>query len=186
MRIASIVLPVILAAALSACGGPAGPPVPDLSQPESALPTVPAHCASRQAADGQPLPDPTCTPGAVDAAIRPPKLGATICRRGWTATVRPPLTYTEPLKRALMVSYGATDPIGDYELDHLVPLELGGDPRAVANLWPEPGASPNLKDTVELAANHAVCGGRMSLQHAQRGFESDWTALGRELGVPGL
>jgi hypothetical protein len=33
-------------------------------------------------------------------------LGATICIRGYTATVRPPVSVTEPIKRAEMVAYG--------------------------------------------------------------------------------
>lgn len=70
-----------------------------------------------------------------------------------------------------------------WELDHLVPLELGGAPSDPRNLWPEPGASPNPKDGVESAANRAVCTGRMQLEDAQRSIAGDWIAFGRQLGA---
>lgn len=48
-----------------------------------------------------------------------------------------------------MISYGDPTPISTYEEDHLIPLELGGAPSDVRNLWPERGTSPNPKDRVE-------------------------------------
>ena len=53
----------------------------------------------------------------------------------------------------------------------------------MANLWPEPGASPNPKDAVEDAARRAVCDGSMSLTAAQQAMATDWIALGAQLGV---
>jgi hypothetical protein len=64
-----------------------------------------------------------------------------------------------------------------------VPLELGGSPTAVTNLWPEPGATPNPKDAVEDAAKRAVCDGSMTLAAAQQAIASDWIMLGEQLGV---
>ena len=61
-----------------------------------------------------------------------------------------PEDYTENLKRDQMAEYADTNPISDYEEDHLIPLELGGSPTSPLNLWPEPGASPNPKDAVEV------------------------------------
>jgi hypothetical protein len=54
----------------------------------------------------------------------------TICVSGWTATVRPPTSYTNALKAQQIgeSGYSDTDP-SDYEEDHLIPLELGGAPR---------------------------------------------------------
>jgi hypothetical protein len=66
---------------------------------------------------------------------------------------------------------------GLYEIDHLVPLELGGSNRA-ANLWPQPLADARKKDRVEDQLHEAVCSGQMSLDAAQRAIERDWhTAL---------
>lgn len=135
-------------------------------------------------------PDPRCTPGAINPAVTQANIAETICREGWTNTVRPPESVTETEKAASMAAYGDPGPRSAYEYDHLVPLELGGainDPR---NLWPEPGASPNPKDAVELELNRDVCGGRMTLARAQRVIALDWVALagsapGRVPSTPG-
>jgi hypothetical protein len=107
----------------------------------------------------------------------------TICRSGWTSTVRPPESYTEPLKFEQMAAYGEGGSAGGYEEDHLIPLELGGSPTSPQNLWPEPGASPNPKDAVEDAANAAVCDGQMRLTTAQQAIATNWIAFGQQLGV---
>jgi hypothetical protein len=71
------------------------------------------------------------------------------------------------------------------ELDHLVPLELGGANDA-ANLWPEAGPVPNPKDSVEGVLNSAVCDGRISLASAQRAIARDWRTAesALRLGAP--
>jgi len=136
---------------------------------------LPPHCHVRPG----PLPDPTCTPGAIDPTVTIDQL----CPTPRTRARRPPESYTAPLKRQLMVRYGEGGSTSGYELDHLVPLELGGAGWDVHNLWPEPGASPNAKDAVEEAANRAVCSGQLSLARAQQEVASNWIALGQELGV---
>ncbi|MGH7883796.1 MAG: hypothetical protein ACREN8_12995, partial [Candidatus Dormibacteraceae bacterium] len=73
------------------------------------------------------------------------------------------MSYTNELKRQQMVAYGESGSPSGYEEDHLISLELGGNPTDAKNLWPELGASPNPKDKVENALNHAVCNGRMPL-----------------------
>jgi hypothetical protein len=81
-----------------------------------------------------------------------------------------------------MAAYGATGPLSAYEYDHFVPLELGGAVNDPRNLWPEPGASPNPKDTVESNLGSAVCAGRISLAAAQRAIVTDWTKLAGQGG----
>jgi hypothetical protein len=72
------------------------------------------------------LPDPSCTPGAGDPAVTQSNIGSTICRAGYTDSVRPPESQTEAFKwNGAEAAYGLHDVSG--ELDHLVPLELGGD-----------------------------------------------------------
>src|ERR1700751_1081179 len=44
------------------------------------------------------LPDPPCTPGATNPTVTQATIHQTICTSGWTATVRPPESYTEQLK----------------------------------------------------------------------------------------
>ena len=132
------------------------------------------------------LPDPTCTPGATNPAVTQADISSTICKSGWTATVRPPEPYTEALKARQMAAYAETGPMGNYEEDHLVPLELGGAPSDPRNLWPEYGASPNRKDRVEDAANAAVCSHQMSLASAQVAIATNWVTLGERLGLGDL
>jgi hypothetical protein len=68
---------------------------------------------------------------------------------------------------------------GEYEVDHLVSLELGGS-NDIANLWPEaaePRPGFHEKDRVENYLHGQVCSGAMSLQEAQREIATDWLAV---------
>lgn len=129
------------------------------------------------------LPDPRCTPGALNPAVRPATIGRTICRSGWTETVRPRESVTEPEKFASMRAYGDGTGASAYEYDHLVPLELGGATNDRRNLWPEPGASPNRKDQVEDYLNRQVCDRRMPLARAQRLIATDWVTVYRRIAT---
>ena len=108
----------------------------------------------------------------------------TICRSGWTETVRPPEYITEAEKRLSLDAYGDRRPIWDYEYDHFVPLELGGATNDPRNLWPEPGASPNPKDAVENYLNREVCDHTMTLARAQAAIVANWVAIYRQLHAP--
>jgi hypothetical protein len=127
-------------------------------------------------------PDPRCTPGSVNPAVTQASIGTTICRSGWTATVRPPESITYPEKRASMSAYGLRGATSRYEYDHFVPLELGGAVNDARNLWPEPdyaareGFYLNPKDRLEYALRGMVCDGSMSLSRAQRIIAGDWVS----------
>jgi hypothetical protein len=108
------------------------------------------------------------TPGVLSAAVTEATIGATICRRGWTRTVRPPTDYTNALKRRQMRAYGERGPPSAYQEDHLISLELGGDPTDPRNLWPEPYPRAAAVDRIENDLNAQVCGGALSLADAQR------------------
>jgi hypothetical protein len=122
-------------------------------------------------------PDPRCTPGALNPAVTPATIDKTICVEGWTDTVRPPESVTEPEKTASLAAYGDTGSMSDYEYDHFVPLELGGATNDPRNLWPEPGASPNPKDAVEDELRQQVCDGQLSLARAQHEIVANWVSL---------
>ncbi|HLZ24666.1 MAG TPA: HNH endonuclease signature motif containing protein [Ktedonobacterales bacterium] len=128
------------------------------------------------------LPSRSCTPGSVDPSVTQTDIRSTICRAGWTDKVRPPEWQTEHAK--YQIAYPAYHIRGSAqsELDHLVPLELGGS-NDITNLWPELGPIPNAKDKVENALNHAVCEGRVSLTAAQRAIASDWLTAEARLGL---
>lgn len=67
------------------------------------------------------LPDPGCTPGAVDARVAPTTLDTTICRRGYTRRVRPPERVTQAIKRERLAAYGEPRArLRNVELDHLL------------------------------------------------------------------
>jgi len=90
------------------------------------------------------LPDPNCTPGVIDPAVIQENLETTICKSGYTQTVRPSVTYTNDLKKQQMKDYGYSDTnMSDFEEDHFISLELGGSPTDAKNLWPEPHPSTN-------------------------------------------
>ncbi len=125
--------------------------------------------------------------GAIDATVTQANIRQTICVSGYTATVRPSSSYTSALKLQQLRERHLSGSPSSYEEDHLVSLELGGDPRSPDNLWPEPWNGPHNardKDRVENAAHKAVCDGTLTLADAQRKIARDWQALGRELGVP--
>jgi hypothetical protein len=108
-------------------------------------------------------------------------ISSTICRSGYTETVRPSESITEPEKEASLRAYGDTGPLHIYEYDHLVPLELGGATNDPRNLWPEPGGIPNPKDELEDRLRGLVCSGQMKLPVAQRAIARDWVTLYRRL-----
>jgi hypothetical protein len=128
------------------------------------------------------LPDRACTPGSIDPVVTQVDIGSTICREDWTSTIRPPKAQTEHAK--FDVAYPAYGIGGDpaSELDHLVPLELGGS-NDITNLWPELGPVPNPKDKVEAALNQAVCDGRVRLAAAQRAIARNWLTAEHRLGL---
>lgn len=145
----------------------------------------PAPSSCRAAGSGvYERPDPSCTPGALNPAVTQASIYKTICVAGWTDTVRPPESITEQEKAASIAAYGDTGSMGDYEYDHFVPLELGGATNDPRNLWPEPGASPNPKDTVEDTLREKVCAGQITLAQAQHEIVSNWTALAARAPAP--
>jgi hypothetical protein len=111
--------------------------------------------------------DPLRTPGVLNAAVTPATIRATICRSGWTRTVRPPTDYTNALKRKQMRVYRERGPMSAYQEDHLISLELGGDPTDPRNLWPEPYPRAGDVDKIENQLNAQVCSGALTLAQAQ-------------------
>lgn len=156
--------------------------LPEVHDPGQVTGTLTGPCHTTGIYPDQ-LPDPRCTPGSIDPAVTQASIHQTVCVRGYTTKVRPPEAQTEAFKfgRAYP-AYGVAHSVRT-ELDHQVPLELGGSNDA-KNLWPEPETSiPNAKDYVEDAARVAVCSGRMTLASAQIAIAKNWVSLGQQLGV---
>jgi hypothetical protein len=115
-------------------------------------------------------------------------IASTICIRSYTATVRPPEDVTAPEKRASAASYSYTGSLHTAEYDHLIPLELGGDPNASANLWVQPndraGATTtyNSKDALENTLHELVCSEQMPLDAARKMIATNWVAAYHQYG----
>lgn len=134
------------------------------------------------------LPNARLTPGVASADVTAANIARTICVSGYTSghrlddgrTVRPASSYTTALKRQQIVLYGYADTrLADYEEDHLIPLELGGDGYAHGNLWPElyaGSAGARIKDKVENALHQLVCAGQVGLRTAQHAIATNWYA----------
>ncbi|MEO9321062.1 MAG: hypothetical protein ABI361_10340 [Nitrososphaera sp.] len=132
------------------------------------------------------LPDARCTPGVADPRISQANIHQTICVSGYTETVRPPASVTNPMKLASMKAYGLTDSPSNYEYDHLIPLELGGAPKDVRNFWPESGfGTDNFKekDKLENLLHERVCAGEISLSQAQQEIAQNWLAAVHKEGL---
>ena len=112
--------------------------------------------------------DPMRTPGVLNPDVTQATIDSTICRRGWTRTIRPPVEYTNALKAKQMRAYGETGTMSAYQEDHLISLELGGDPMDPRNLWPEPYPRAAEMDQIENQLNAEVCGGQLTLAQAQQ------------------
>jgi len=87
-----------------------------------------------------------------------------------------------------MPAYGlANIPGSASELDHLIPLTLGGANDA-SNLWPQLGPVPNPKDRVEVDLHRWVCGvqgaaAESRLKSARLAIAADWTTALETLGI---
>jgi hypothetical protein len=142
---------------------------------------APGSCHARGSGPNA-RPDPKCTPGALNPAVTQQTISQTICVSGWTRSVRPSESITEVEKRASMAAYADDGPMGNYEYDHLVPLELGGAVNDSRNLWPEPGGSPNPKDSVENALHRMVCDGDAPLVRVQHIIATSWVTWAKSHG----
>ena len=127
-------------------------------------------------------PNARLTPGSFDPRVTQANIHQTICVPGYSRSVRPPLSYTEALKRNLITAYGYTDRrLGDYELDHDAAVGLGGNPTDARNLWPEPhhlvgGWGSYAKDRLEDRLHNLVCHDLVPLAQAQHDITYDWIA----------
>ena len=117
------------------------------------------------------LRDRRCTPGATI------NVGAAqVCVAGYSERVR---EVPESEKRQVYAEYGIrSHKRGQYEVDHLIALELGGS-NGIRNLWPEAAnARPGFheKDRLENKLHRLVCAGSLSLRKAQSLIAYNWVA----------
>ena len=158
---------------------------PSGGQPNTAIPQQDTS-TSAALQQTQPIyPNPTLTPGAINQDITQDNISQNICNKSWsTKSIRPPVSYTNKLKIEQIKEYGYKDTnVADYEEDHFIPLEIGGNPTSSDNLWPEPYLSPDQqggakqKDKVENFLHQQICSGAMTLKQAQSAIVNDWYAV---------
>ncbi len=156
---------VILAAALVGCRS---------SEPGLAAPSQRASRTTLSAdQSGSPLlPDPKMTPGATL-----PVATGDICVPGYSQKVR---NVPADVKQQVYAEYGITShQPGEYEIDHLISLELGGS-NSIKNLWPQSYVTQpwnaHVKDKLENELHAEVCAGKIDLPTAQHEIATDWIA----------
>lgn len=153
-----------------------------------------------QNATGRYYPDHNLTPGSVDAKLKP----AFLCAHSTSERRNTP----DSLKRQVFEAYNVSwDDRSGYEVDHFIPLFLGGvnkcDDSATCNLWPQPhqkvyaDVAPwgsETKDRLEMRVYNTMCNRKAHkalkdvtwLRDAQNAMMSDWRAMYREyFGEPG-
>ncbi|MGB8647642.1 MAG: HNH endonuclease [Anaerolineae bacterium] len=175
----ALFLLLALIAGCSTTGAPAAPDsglttvAPNNPPPSGNTGTIGKRTKTSGCAAHNALPDSACTPGAIIATATTDQ----ICQPGYSKNVR---NVTTSVKNQVYAEYGITErATGEYEVDHLISLELGGS-NAIANLWPEP-AEPrpgfHEKDKVENYMHAQVCNGAISLGDAQAQIATNWLAL---------
>lgn len=177
-RCSAIVVAVGILASFACEPQPAGTP--------SSPPSDPA-----QAARAQPLADTTLPVAPRDSALRFPFVpdlartpgaalevtAADICVPGYAKKVR---NVPAAVKRQAYAQYGIlSHQPGDYEVDHLISLELGGS-NSIRNLWPQSYRTQpwnaRVKDVLENNLHRRVCAGTLDLATAQRVIASNWVS----------
>lgn len=118
------------------------------------------------------LPDASKTPGDVLDVTK-----ADICVPGYTKKVR---NVPTTVKKQVFTSYHIANPgKGEFEVDHLISLELGGS-NSIKNLWPQSYKTQpwnaHVKDALENRLHKDICSGSIDMKVAQQAIAKDWIA----------
>lgn len=148
-----------------------GPTNPSQQKPRWGVRTKTSNCQING-----PYQDKACSPGDILNVTKDD-----ICQSGYARSVRDVPTSE---KNQVYAEYGITShTTGEYEVDHIVSLELGGS-NDISNLYPE-AANPkpgfHEKDKVENYLHDQVCSGAVALLDAQVQIATDWLAVYNQL-----
>ena len=144
----------------------------------------PSEVCVPQKRNGFLVPDPDCTPGAVNpsltvAVLNDPRFRTDCVRDKATSEEKKKNTYDWYHQNKPAINKGKNQVC---ELDHLISLELGGAD-TLDNIWPQCGPARTVlknrffkqKDTVENYLAWLVLNDRIDLVDAQKGIVADWT-----------
>ena len=126
------------------------------------------------------MPNRSLTPGdTLDVTL------ADIQEKGYSAKVR---NVPVSVKREVYASYGIQHwTTGEYEIDHLVSLSLGGS-NSKKNLWPQSYKTEpwnaHTKDQLEYKLLTLVRSGKVDLHTAQQEMARDWIAAYKKYVSP--
>ena len=148
---------------MTGCGSLPPPAEPAASPAQAALQFVPVE--------------------ALNADVRQATIQQTICVSGYTASVRPSTAYTNRVKLKLLRERGLpASAVSEFELDHRIPLALGGHPRSPQNSMLQPwegNDGAKVKDRLERRLQRLVCSGKLLLDDARRAIYVDWQSAYR-------
>jgi hypothetical protein len=157
--------------------GKASKPLQEVATPKA------KECNTRES-HGFRIPDPKCTPGAVNPTLtldvlQNEKFRTTCVRDVASSAQKKTATYLWYNYRHPANNTGATQTC---ELDHLISLEIGGAD-TLDNIWPQCGPNKVVlrnryfkqKDIVENYLAAQIKAGKMNLAEVQKGIAEDWT-----------
>ena len=115
----------------------------------------------------------------LNPAVTQETIWTTVCIPGWTKRARPPSSYARRIKAALIREFDIPkEMMSQFELDHRIPLGLGGAPSDPANLELQPWDEAVEKDRKEACLARAVCASALALEEARRRIWANWRNVG--------
>lgn len=111
--------------------------------------------------------------------INQDNIESSICIRGFTKSIRPPVSVTNEIKHRKLDAAGTPFAAADTKLDHIIPLALAGAPDDERNLVLQRNDESHDKDRVEVCLARSVCAGRLTLSEAQRAIWENWRTAAR-------
>jgi hypothetical protein len=186
-RLSSVVMLAVVLSAGAACSAPgstsAGSSTSTSTTVQAAVESTSTSTTPAAVALPPPvpvaLPDPAASRAPVSGSVASPApTVAQLCTGSYVKKTTPSASVTDPIKAAQVARAASSDKDpSHYVEDQLVPIELGGAPTDVRNVWPQPTALAELKDREERRLRGDVCAGRTTLAAAQAQILAEWGPL---------
>jgi hypothetical protein len=172
-KVLGLVAVAVACALLWACSPGSTPPSVVISAP-AAEGTSAVAVAVQPSSLGTTRPPQPYDASQLDPRVTEATVRTTIGISGWASRARPPSSVTGPIKRRLMREHRYNEPLSAYELDHFIPLGVGGS-SDLSNLWLEPIVEARAKDHDEALVHKKVTSGEWTLQQGQQYIRDHWT-----------